>query len=93
MAIPGEHPLGHTIVVVCRCAGTDDKPGRIPSSSPHPRQISCANYEARALGIRADMRIAEAKGLCPDIVVVPYLFEKYQVGRNGEVGEPSMRWD
>ena len=54
-------------------------------TTPSPLcQISCANYEARALGIRADMRIAEAKALCPDIVVVPYLFEKYQVRRNGE---------
>ena len=54
-------------------------------------QISCANYEARALGVSADMRIADAKRLCPEILVVPYLFDQYQVrggdpqeGRGGE---------
>ncbi|GAX76094.1 hypothetical protein CEUSTIGMA_g3537.t1 [Chlamydomonas eustigma] len=41
-------------------------------------EVSCANYEARAMGIKADMFIAEAKRLCPDVIVIPYLFEKYQ---------------
>ena len=41
-------------------------------------QVSCANYEARAMGVKADMAISEAKRLCPDVIVVPYLFERYQ---------------
>ena len=32
------------------------------------------------MGVSADMRIGEAKRLHPDLLVVPYLFEKYQVG-------------
>lgn len=41
-------------------------------------QVSCANYEARVFGVRAGMFISEAKRLCPDMVVVPYLFDRYQ---------------
>ncbi len=40
--------------------------------------MSCANYEAREFGIQAGMFISEAKRLCPDIIVVPYLFSQYQ---------------
>ena len=65
-----------------------------PGPSPHLTsplcQISCANYEARALGVRADMRICEAKRLHPDILVVPYLFEKYQVGAASEFSEAGI---
>ena len=42
-------------------------------------QVSSANYKARAFGIRADMCIGEAKRLCPDLVVMPYQYDKYQV--------------
>ena len=41
-------------------------------------QVSSANYLARATGIRADMGIGEAKKLCPDLVVMPYQYDKYQ---------------
>lgn len=41
-------------------------------------QVSSANYEARAFGIRADMCIGEAKRLCPDLIVMPYQYDKYQ---------------
>lgn len=42
-------------------------------------QISAANYEARAFGIRADMSIGEGKRLCPHLLVVPYMFDAFQV--------------
>ena len=41
-------------------------------------QVSSANYKAREYGIRADMCIGEAKRLCPDLVVMPYQYDKYQ---------------
>lgn len=39
--------------------------------------MSAANYEARAFGIKAGMRIGEAKQRCPNLLVVPYMFERY----------------
>ena len=41
-------------------------------------EVSSANYEARVFGVRAVMCIGEAKRLCPDLVVMPYQYEKYQ---------------
>ena len=41
-------------------------------------QVSSANYEARAYGIRADMTIGAAKQMCPDLVVMPYQYDIYQ---------------
>lgn len=41
-------------------------------------EISSANYEARKFGIRASMFIAEAKKRCPQLIVMPYQFEKYE---------------
>jgi hypothetical protein len=41
-------------------------------------EVSTANYEARAFGIRAGMMIFDAKGRCPGLLVVPYEFEKYE---------------
>lgn len=41
-------------------------------------QVSSANYKARAFGIRADMCIGEAKRLCPELIVMPYQYDKYQ---------------
>eukprot|EP00967_Tisochrysis_lutea_P098417 scaffold145316_cov20-Tisochrysis_lutea.AAC.4 len=40
-------------------------------------QVSAANYEARAFGVRASQTIGEAKRLCPHVLVVPYMFDKY----------------
>jgi hypothetical protein len=40
-------------------------------------EVSCVNYDARRFGISAGMRISEAKRRCPDLLVVPYEFEKY----------------
>jgi len=41
-------------------------------------EVSSANYEARAFGVRASMFISEAKRLCPDIIVMPYMSDKYE---------------
>ena len=42
-------------------------------------EISSANYEARKYGLHASMFMAKAKELCPDLIVVPYEFEKYEI--------------
>ena len=42
-------------------------------------QVSSANYQARAFGICADMCIGEAKRLCPEVIVMPYQYEQYQI--------------
>lgn len=42
-------------------------------------EISSCNYEARALGVRAGMWMGRAKEICPDLIVMPYQFDKYQV--------------
>lgn len=41
-------------------------------------EVSSASYQARAFGVRAGMFLREAKKLCPQLVVVPYEFEKYE---------------
>lgn len=48
------------------------------ASSKGAGEVSSANYEARAFGVKAGMFIAEAKRLCPDMIVMPYFFEKYE---------------
>lgn len=48
------------------------------ASSKGAGEVSSANYEARAFGVGAGMFISEAKRLCPDIIVMPYFFEKYE---------------
>ncbi|KAJ1467158.1 hypothetical protein T484DRAFT_1921789 [Baffinella frigidus] len=40
-------------------------------------EISCANYEARARGVSAGMFIGRAKELCPELITIPYEFDKY----------------
>ncbi|GAB4820844.1 hypothetical protein N2152v2_007890 [Parachlorella kessleri] len=41
-------------------------------------EVSSANYEARKYGVSASMFIARAKELCPQLIVVPYEFDKYE---------------
>ena len=41
-------------------------------------EVSSANYEARKYGITASMYMAKAKELCPELIVVPYEFDKYE---------------
>ncbi|MBP1324841.1 DNA polymerase-4 [Leucobacter exalbidus] len=40
--------------------------------------VSSASYEARRFGVRSAMPIARAKQLCPQLVLVPPVFEKYR---------------
>lgn len=40
-------------------------------------ELSSCNYEARAFGCRAGGRVADALARCPNLVVMPYEFEKY----------------
>jgi DNA polymerase-4 len=40
--------------------------------------ISSASYEARALGVRSAMSTTQAKRLCPNLILVPGDFEKYE---------------
>ena len=40
-------------------------------------ELSSCNYEARAFGVRAGGRVADALRRCPNLVVMPYEFEKY----------------
>lgn len=41
--------------------------------------VSSASYEARRFGVRSAMPVARAKQLCPQLVLVPPVFEKYRV--------------
>ena len=40
--------------------------------------IASASYEARALGVRTAMSTAQAKRLCPGLILIPGDFEKYE---------------
>jgi nucleotidyltransferase/DNA polymerase involved in DNA repair len=66
-------------------------------------EVSSANYEARAYGIRAGMFMGEAKSRCPHLLVVPYEFDKYQTiseqvcsgwrgAGSGTAGEGCIYW-
>ncbi|GMH38108.1 hypothetical protein BSKO_05992 [Bryopsis sp. KO-2023] len=48
------------------------------NSEKGPGEVSAANYEARAFGVKANMFISKAKELCPQLISVPYEFDKYQ---------------
>ncbi|XP_071450494.1 DNA repair protein REV1 [Hetaerina americana] len=41
--------------------------------------VACCNYEARAAGVRNGMRVGTALQICPNLVAVPYEFEKYRM--------------
>lgn len=52
-----------------------------PVAAAHdtPRSVvSSASYEARRFGVRSAMPVARAKQLCPQLVLVPPVFEKYR---------------
>ena len=51
--------------------------GNVDSDKATHGEISSANYEARKYGIRAGMFIGKAKELCPDLITLPYEFDKY----------------
>lgn len=48
------------------------------NSAQGSAEVSSANYEARAFGIRAGMFMSDAKARCPGLLVVPYEFDKYE---------------
>jgi DNA repair protein REV1 len=47
-------------------------------ASPGTGEVSTANYVARQFGVRSGMFLKKALSLCPQLVVLPYEFEKYQ---------------
>ncbi|KAI0046939.1 DNA repair protein [Auriscalpium vulgare] len=58
-------------VVVCHSQGAQ---GGASSTS----EIASASYEARKFGIKNGMSLQQARKLCPEIVTMPYEFEKYK---------------
>ncbi|KAK8568205.1 hypothetical protein V6N13_106139 [Hibiscus sabdariffa] len=58
----------------------NDKPVAV-CHSDNPKgtaEISSANYPARKYGIKAGMFVRDAKGLCPQLAILPYNFEAYE---------------
>ncbi|MBI4216702.1 MAG: DNA polymerase IV [Chloroflexi bacterium] len=45
--------------------------------------VACASYEARALGVRTAMPLAQAQRLCPQAVFLPGQFARYQEATEG----------
>jgi DNA polymerase-4/DNA polymerase V len=41
--------------------------------------ISCASYEAKALGIKRGISLLEAKKMCPELIVLPSDYETYSI--------------
>lgn len=41
--------------------------------------ISCANYEAKALGIKRGLSLLDARGICPELIVLPSDYETYSI--------------
>ncbi|KAF8206292.1 hypothetical protein K438DRAFT_1963365 [Mycena galopus ATCC 62051] len=58
-------------VVVCHSQGTQ-------GGSSSTSEIACASYEARAFGIKNGMSLQQARKLCPNILTIPYEFERYK---------------
>lgn len=58
-------------VVVCHSQHTQ---GGASSTS----EIASASYEARGFGIKNGMSLQQARKLCPDVVTIPYEFDKYR---------------
>ena len=52
-------------------------PVAVSWSSAGGGELSSCNYLARDTGCRAGMRIARAKEMCPNLIVMPYEFERY----------------
>ncbi|KAI0062098.1 DNA repair protein [Artomyces pyxidatus] len=58
-------------IVVCHSQGAQ---GGASSTS----EIASASYEARKFGIKNGMSLQQARKLCPEILTIPYEFEKYK---------------
>ena len=72
VAARGRPELHGKPVVVCWSASHGGQKD-VKSSS----EISSANYEARAFGIRAGMRLGRARALCPALLACRYEFQDY----------------
>jgi DNA repair protein REV1 len=55
-------------VVVCHAQG---------GASSSTSEIASASYEARKFGIKNGMSLQQAQKLCPDLMTMPYEFERY----------------
>lgn len=62
------------------------------NSASGSAEVSSANYEARAFGVRAGMMMGDAKGRCPELVVVPYEFDKYDDASEAVRADGDERW-
>ncbi|THH30823.1 hypothetical protein EUX98_g3369 [Antrodiella citrinella] len=58
-------------VVVCHSQGTQ---GGQASTS----EIASASYEARKFGIKSGMSLQQARKLCPQVITIPYEFQRYK---------------
>ncbi|PPQ77576.1 hypothetical protein CVT25_011368 [Psilocybe cyanescens] len=58
-------------VVVCHSQG--DQGGASSTS-----EIASASYEARNFGIKNGMSLQQARQLCPEIITIPYEFDRYK---------------
>ncbi|CAG7846701.1 DNA repair protein REV1; AltName: Full=Rev1-like terminal deoxycytidyl transferase [Serendipita indica DSM 11827] len=58
-------------VVVCHSQGVGE--GAASTS-----EIASSSYEARSSGIRNGMSLGQARQLCPEVITLPYEFEKYK---------------
>ena len=71
-----DHPeLKDKPVAVCHATAAD--PSLSANSISSTSSISSCNYVARGFGLHAEMSIGRARRLCPELVLVPYEFEKY----------------
>ena len=41
--------------------------------------ISCASYEAKALGIKRGLSLSDARRICPELIVLPSDYETYSI--------------
>ncbi|KAG2075797.1 DNA repair protein [Suillus decipiens] len=58
-------------IVVCHSQGST---GGVSSTS----EIASSSYEARSFGIKNGMSLQQGRRLCPDLMTIPYEFEKYK---------------
>ncbi|KAF8266584.1 hypothetical protein EI94DRAFT_1701612 [Lactarius quietus] len=62
-------------VVVCHSQHAQSGAGAGASSTS---EIASASYEARKFGVKNGMSLQQARRLCPDLVTIPYEFERYR---------------
>lgn len=55
-----------------------DRPVAVAHGYSDGCEISSCNYPARARGIKNGMFMRSAKGLCPELMILPYDFKQYE---------------